>query len=555
MNACQPPSPPGPEGGPAEKVYHCGTLSYTKKGLFVLVGWLLWGDFCFTLMEKVVPSIIPLKLNSLGASSSFIALMMSTLPGIFNTTVCPWVSFKSDRHRSRMGRRRPFIIYTMPFLVLSLLFIGFSDQLGGWLHGMFLGGGTITRSMVVIGLLAFFLALFDLFNMFVASLYMCLFNDVVPRQFIGTFLAWFRLIGVLTAAGYQYFIFKYALSHMTEIYTAVAILYLLGYGAMCLMVKEGEYPPPPDDGEAPSLKKDIKAFAKNCFTIPYYWNIFLHTTCESIGASIVVFVVFFEQSMGLDLGMIGRMGGINSIVLASSLVFAGMLVDRFNPVRTDAYLVAFSICRALFFSVWIFATAPAPDVYFWMVVGITAIGALSTAMNQAANLPRLMVLFPTDEFGQFCGAQAMVRSAGVMLGGFLAGVYLDVVKRYFAPGDLHAYRWIYLWILFFGILGYVFHYRAYRCWKRLGAEEGTAPTTYFKYSDLPKAKHSGMDKKLLLVPLSAFCGYLAASLFFVYYFRFTVPDPRNVVIFSILTVILICFFAGYLRFIRFMERP
>jgi MFS family permease len=443
----------------------------------------------------------------------------------------------------------------MPFLVLSLLFIGFSDQLGGWLHGMFLSGGMITRTTVVIGLLALFLAMFDLFNMFVGSLYMCLFNDVVPRQYIGRFLSWFRIVGVLTGAGYQYFVFKYALSHMTEIYTVVALLYLLGFGFMCFKVKEGEYPPPLDDGEPPSLKKDIKLFAKNCFTIPYYWNIFLNTTFSSIGGSIIGFVVFFQQSMGLDLGMIGKMTGTTQIILATSLVFAGPLVDRFNPVRTEAYLVGFTLCQFLFFSVWIFADAPPPNVYFWTFVVITTVGAVSTGMGQTASVPRLMIMFPADEFGQFCGAQALVRSAGVMLGGLLAGVYLDLVKGQFAPGDMKAYRFIYLWIGFFAIIAYVFHYRAYRYWKRLGGDDGTAPTAYFKYSDLPKAKHSGVDKKLLLVPISAFCGFLGASLFFMYYFQFTMPNPHNVVVFGILTLLLIGFFFGYLRFVRFMERP
>ncbi|MCX6959997.1 MAG: hypothetical protein NTW91_06910, partial [Verrucomicrobia bacterium] len=158
-------------------------------------------------------------------------------------------------------------------------------------------------------------------------------------------------------------------------------------------------------------------------------------------------------------------------------------------------------------------------------------------------------------FGQFCGAQALVRSAGVMVGGLLAGVYLDLVKGHFAPGDLKAYRFIYLWIGFFAIVAYVFHYRAYRYWKRLGGDDGTAPTAYFKYSDLPKAKHSGVDKKLLLVPISAFSGFLGGSLFFMYYFQFIMPNPHNVVVFGILTALLVGFFFGYLRFVRFMERP
>jgi hypothetical protein len=53
----------------SKKYYHVGTLTYTKLGLAVLFAWILWGDFCLQIMEAVVPSILPLKLKSLGASN------------------------------------------------------------------------------------------------------------------------------------------------------------------------------------------------------------------------------------------------------------------------------------------------------------------------------------------------------------------------------------------------------------------------------------------------------------------------------------------------------
>jgi len=55
------------------KQYFVGTLSYTKVGLVWLFVWLLWGDFCFTLMEAVIPSIVPLKLKELGAPNWLMA--------------------------------------------------------------------------------------------------------------------------------------------------------------------------------------------------------------------------------------------------------------------------------------------------------------------------------------------------------------------------------------------------------------------------------------------------------------------------------------------------
>lgn len=258
-----------------QAVYRCGNLTYTKMGLVTIFVWLLWGDFCFTLMEAVVPSILPLKLRHLESANWLIGAIMSTLPGIFNVTVCPWISFKSDRYRSKWGRRIPFILHTMPFLTASLVLIGYSDAMGAWIHGHCFQGTGVGEAAVVIVLLAVFAGCFDLFNMFVGSVYWYLFNDVVPEQFLARFMAYFRLVGVISSAAFNYFVFKYAESHMREIYLGAAVLYFFGFGLMCLKVKEREYPPPPDAGQKPSLLRDIRTFATESYSISYYWNIFL----------------------------------------------------------------------------------------------------------------------------------------------------------------------------------------------------------------------------------------------------------------------------------------
>ena len=98
------------------KTYHCGTLTYTKVGLFVLFAWLLWGDFCFTMMETVVPSIVPLRLRELNAPNWIMGLVLVTLPCILNVALNPVISTASDRHRGRWGRRIPFMLFTVPFV-------------------------------------------------------------------------------------------------------------------------------------------------------------------------------------------------------------------------------------------------------------------------------------------------------------------------------------------------------------------------------------------------------------------------------------------------------
>jgi maltose/moltooligosaccharide transporter len=64
------------------KVFHVGTLTYTKAGLFSLFTWLLWGDFCFMLMEVAAPALLQVSLSEMGAPSWLPGLVLSTVPGV-----------------------------------------------------------------------------------------------------------------------------------------------------------------------------------------------------------------------------------------------------------------------------------------------------------------------------------------------------------------------------------------------------------------------------------------------------------------------------------------
>ena len=123
------PAAPDPAG-----TYRCGTLTYTRMQLAALFFWLLWGDFCYVLMETVVPSLMPLRFQALSASNTSIGLILVTIPMSINTVFNPVISFRSDRFRSRWGRRIPFILFTLPLLVVCLLGLTFADRLGFWLH-------------------------------------------------------------------------------------------------------------------------------------------------------------------------------------------------------------------------------------------------------------------------------------------------------------------------------------------------------------------------------------------------------------------------------------
>lgn len=543
---------------PNAKTFRCGSLIYSKKGLFILFAWMLWGDFCFMLMEAVVPSILPLKLRSLDSPNILIGFIMTTLPGIFNFTITPWLSFKSDRTRTRWGRRIPFIVMTMPFLTLSIIFIGYSHELGAWIHSHLLSGSAVSQAQVIILLLAFFAAMFDLFNMFVNTVYWYLFNDIVPIECMGRFMALFRLVSTITAALYNFFIFKYAESHMQVIFLGAALLYFVGFGIMCMRVREGEYPEPSDDGNRVGLIEKIRIFGRECFTMRFYWDVFLTNTLVSMAGTIGVFNIFFSKSLGLSLDQIGKIASVSIITVPLCFLFAGVLVDRWHPVRVSTYLLVYTAFSGLGGWVWLFIDSPPPLVYVWIAIVTGAFFAAPlSAVNQTAEMTRLMRLLPHEQYGQFSGALAMVRAAAMMMGGVLAGLWVDFWGHAFG-NPAYAYRFNFIYRELLILVAFYFYYRTYRSWKRLGGDKDFVPPSHgFKLSSLSARPNADTRIRWGLVGLVtlAAAGHLLAMVTWLVYYTWWEPNRHHAIIFSIAIGTTLSLYGAYLLVVRHIERP
>jgi MFS family permease len=453
------------------RLHRVGTLSYTTRGLVVLFGWMLWGDFCFTLMETVVPSILPLKLKSLGVSNLTMALILTTLPGILNLTICPWVSFWSDRYRSKWGRRIPFILWTAPFLTAFLILLGYAESIGKWFQVAILSNWMQASSQaVIVVVIGIFVVCFSFFNMFVGSVYWYLFNDVVPEEYLGRFFGLFRMMGCIAAALYNYFVFPYAETHMKEIFLLAALLYFFGFGLMCLKVKEGRYPPPPEncDGET-GLWASIKTFCYECYSLKYYWKFFGYSTCSAVSyGCIATFMVFFYKDIGLDLSQIGKVAAYATFIGGVLAYPSGILCDRYHPLRLTL-MVAIINSLLPFNLIYLFYNFSSETVYT-LNLTISLVTLPLGLVSSAAYMPMYMRVLPKERYGQFSSADALVRALGVILGGLLAGGLIDVLKGVY-HGDNFCYRYIPLWSWVFQILATTSLLLFYREWKRYGGSE------------------------------------------------------------------------------------
>lgn len=493
-------------------------MTYTKMGLVSLFGFMIWGDFANGMMQTVVPSIIPLKFKALGASNVMIGLFSSSIPALLAVFMNPYISFKSDRYRSRWGRRIPFILFSLPPLCLSLVGLAFGEDIVKLLmpHIQHLAlASPATLAIVTVGLL---LVTFLFFDQFVNAVYCGLFNDVVPTPLMGRFMGTMRIVGSSVGFFYNYFIYQYAESHMREIFLGVAALYFLGVGMMCLFVKEGQYPEPSEIEQKSSRGlRAIKAYFQESFCAKFYWTKFLYTATSNMSwAGVGAFMVFFYKDMGLTLGDIGKVSAITSLAIIATAYVGSIFLDRWHPIRIVTYTAVLSVVFTLSNFIWLFITV-SPSAFFWLyMMGAGLIGALTSSVSYVAGLPFDMRLHPRSRFTQFCSAQTLVRSFCTIFAGVLVGLLFDGLKAIF-PGSDYAYRFWFVWVSFWSAIAAGFAYSLYRQWQALGGDLAfrvPAPWSETGFEEQEQSPYVGPQTKWLKIVLGVVHALMLVSVLY-----------------------------------------
>jgi maltose/moltooligosaccharide transporter len=455
--------------------YRCGTLVYTQAGLVVLFAWLLWGDFCFNLMETILPNVLPLMLHVENGSNVLVSMFMTTIPSIMNFIMNPIVSTASDRYRSSWGRRIPFLLAATPFVTLFLFLLGFSHPIGLYLHELLSKTSlSVSVSTVTLGTLCSLIVGFRFFELFVNTSFWYLFNDVVPQAFMGRFLGLFRFVGSLATSSFSFLLLPHATTNTALIFVIGAVLYGSSFLFMGFNVKEGSYPPP-----EPIPKKDsatwglTKMFVMEFLGHRIYRLVALYAITVGLQTAIGVFSIFNVFSIGLTLADLGKIGGFAGLAVMVLAYPVGSFIDRFHPIRVTllshgGYCIGASVLLLfLFFKFskvtvfWIYCLSVAATVPFGLAIA-------------AAALPLCMRVFPKDKFGQFSAANAMCSCVGSIVGGVLAGTYLDWMKSFFKESDFY-YRFVPIWTIFFVALGMGVMFLILREWKALGGDEHYVP--------------------------------------------------------------------------------
>jgi MFS family permease len=425
-----PSDPPLLDGQPpAPQRWSIGTLVYTKWQLVVLFCWLLWGDFAFSMKDRSVGPLATLVIKKFHASDVLLSIFLVSLPAAVGMILGPIISFRSDRHRSRWGRRIPYLLVTTPFAVLAMVGLGFSPEEARFARTL-LGAHGVTQNEMVLICFGLCWSLFEIATVAANAVFGALINDVVPHEFLGRFYGLFRALSLIAGMLFNYKLLGYADVHYSMLFLGVGLLYGIGFAIMCLVVKEGEYPPPDDivEGHYPNPLDSARLYMKECFTSSYYlWVIWAMVVAGLVFLPVNLYSLPFAQSLHVSVKTYGKYLAITYAISLCLAYLLGYLADRFHPLRIGiAAMVLYGIVMF-----WGGFSAVSPKLY---AIVFIAHGVLSgTYFTCTASLGQR--LFPRMRFAQFASAAGLVGAIANMAIAPAIGIFLDSTH--------HAYRYTY----------------------------------------------------------------------------------------------------------------
>lgn len=395
--------------GPTTPKWVVGTLAYTTAGLIGIFVWLLLGDFAWNMKDKAIGPLCQIMLRSFDAPVWLVGLLIGSIPAGIGLLLGPIVGVISDRHRGRWGRRIPFILGAVPFIVLMMLGLAAAPDLGAWLQHRLqqrYGPGAPSLQVCRIGVFTLFWSMGDIATVVANSLYGALVNDLVPQAVIGRFYGLFRCIGLAAGIIFNYWLMGQADAHSKLLLAGLGLLYGVCFIVMCLKVKEGKYPPPPAQLGIQSTSQrmgTVLSYLKECYGNPFFLSFFLATTLGGLAlAPVNTFAVYQAQSVHMDMKMYGKCIALSYAVSLTLAYPLGNLADRFHPLRLGlTCMILYAAATAFGF----FFAFTAKTFFVALALHTVVSGAHITGTASIAQR-----LLPRNKFAEISAAGGVIGS-------------------------------------------------------------------------------------------------------------------------------------------------
>ncbi len=452
-----------PEEFTQDSKYRLGTLHYTVRQLVFLFIWLLFGNFCFIFFEQIFGRMMPLYLKQLHADNTVIGLLTGSIAGLVNVLFLPNISMATDRFRSRLGRRIPFLLWSTPCTVLSLMLIGYGPEISRWLHTTVPILRVFSLGAMTLVLLGLFTVSWHFFNMVLVNLFNFLVRDVVPQPLIARYVSLGTVINITASMLFTWFIFPHILINRKIICVVVGLIYLTAFMLMCWQVKEGKYPPPeprPAGGFFANYLKSFFTYFRECLSVPIYRNfVIVYALMVAAGSTAPFSLLFLKKTIHLSMTDMGRVFTLGSLLSALVVYPLGYLCNRMHAIRL--MLLALVCMTAGTLLSYFFING----LHSWILFTVITI-APGTAWGLSINTFMLKV-FPAEKFGQFFSSINVLGFGSIFISNYLVGVFMDLVHSNYRMSFLITF------VCYAAMIPML--YMVYRHWRRHGGPHHYVP--------------------------------------------------------------------------------
>jgi MFS family permease len=351
---------------------------------------------------------VPVLARDLTSSHVVIGALVSG-EGFFSLLLPIWIGAASDRVKTRLGPRLPFMIVTAPIAALALACTPLARS--------------IPALVVAVGV--YFLAYFTYF-----APYRALVSDLVPREHGGRVNA---VVGIFRATGMGCALVGGALllhlwkplpylvaASMLIVTTAISVLALRRDAARA----PAEVPKASATERVWSLIRD-HADIRRFIVANLLWQL----TETGLRAFIVLYLT---RGLRTSFSFAALAMGIVAAGAIVAAPVAGKLADRYGPIRVMRPTLAvfgIGLCTATF----------APSLG-WLLAELPIVG-FGGAMALSLPYAILMRMMPRESHGAAAGLFDVSSGAGSILGPLLTGAAIDVLRPLFESTKGYAAMW------------------------------------------------------------------------------------------------------------------
>ena len=284
-------------------------------------------------------------------------------------------------------------------------------------------------------------------------------------------------IGRFVAIGFNLIWNKFLIGHAEEnikaLYVGAGVAYSVGLLIMCLMVREGQYPPVTDVTKRTTLLEKITLYFRECFTHPFFILLFVANMSTAISnASNPLRKIYLRGYLNLKWQQIGDIE-VFLLLIGLALTYpVGLLIDKKHALRVMMFGILLFIPVSFF---GYFVTNTTTYIIYMALL------QFPDMLRDAALIPLLMALFPRDRYGQFSSANAMLRSASRWIFPTLAALFIGYMIR---NGREYNYRYIFVWNGTWQVVSLALYFWLYLYWKKLGGDKGYTPPDTTRKKDV-----------------------------------------------------------------------